>query len=208
MLASACATRAAQLSPGQGARRGVGVVPSPHRGEEFVDVPPSLPRRPARTPAVPVDAHADDVATAHRRVRVDAAPLRDVADGRVARMDPVTVDLGGAPVEPMLAEEDLERPRSCRCRWGRARRGTPRCDREVEIVPEHPVAEARLGIVEADRGGRAPTVERPARLPCVGGGPSPRHRVGIPCHHQCPCPSSAVAIASMCPPIQSVYSAP
>jgi hypothetical protein len=90
------------------------------------------------------------VAAAQREPAVDGAVLRHVADPPAARPYRPALDQRGAAAQRKLAEQNLQQRRLAGPVGTEDRDELSGRDGEIEVIPEHPVAEGQPGPGERD----------------------------------------------------------
>jgi hypothetical protein len=99
---------------------------------------------------VPVEAQADQVAAAHGGVAVHAALLGDVPQIAVAGARSVPVHPDGAAPQPVLTQQGAQQGGLPRPVGAQDRDELAGLHIEREVVPDHALAEAQLGIVDLE----------------------------------------------------------
>ena len=145
-----------QLAAGQHGHRRVAEAVRADRGQQLVDPVRTARRRapkaigtPQRCPSRP---HPHQVPGLEHGGRVDGDPLRARTRRRCCRGPS-----GRPPIEARRRRSAAARRAapaagwSCPSRWNRASRRTRRARRQVQVTPQHPVAERQPGVAQSQR---------------------------------------------------------
>ena len=138
------------LAAGERADRRVGIAAGADRVDQALDLLPIRTATGSAAPTVTVHAESDQVAGAHRRAGRDELLLRDVADPAVAATHRMPVEFDRAGVESLLAEDGLQQARLAGPVGAEHRDELAGVHVEVEPAPERAVAEAEVGVAQAE----------------------------------------------------------
>lgn len=154
--AIACPTRVRCCSPPESLRDGgVREVRRTDLVDDPFDALPLCPTLGADAPAVTGDALGDHVAGAQGRAGVHEPLLRDVPDPPVPAADRSSEERHRAARQPLLTEDGPEQRRLARSVRPEDSDELPRCDVQVESVPERPAAVRQPGLTEGEHSGTA-----------------------------------------------------